>query len=133
MRASSSAERRLQQKTMTHENAGARTRRCFLWSSPSAHTTPFPRTFATGGLKAGDFTVYSHMSMSMSMSMSHTEIKFVCRGVVRRHSAVHSSEGSNLISTHHSHRYCGKCGEQRHDPSQPPDAGSSPCQYFHDR
>ena len=40
----------------TYENAGAMMRRCVLWSSPSAHTRPLPRTFATGGLNAGDFT-----------------------------------------------------------------------------
>lgn len=43
-------------------------RRCALWSSPSAHTRPFPRTFATGGRKAGDLTVAKIVWVSVSAS-----------------------------------------------------------------
>ena len=45
-------------------------RRCVLWSSPSAHTRPLPRTFATGGLNEGDFTVQSNRRKSKEKKSS---------------------------------------------------------------
>ena len=43
-------------ETRTYEKAGVRMRRCILWSSPSAQTSPLPSTLATGGRNAGDLT-----------------------------------------------------------------------------
>lgn len=41
----------------TNLKAGATRRRCFLWFSPSAQTTPLPKMLSVIGRNAGDFTI----------------------------------------------------------------------------
>ena len=79
----------------TYENAGAMMRRWALWSSPSAHTRPFPRTFATGGLNAGDFTVAMKKnedgSSATGLHRGRWKQKKICRDVSRTECTVYAS------------------------------------------
>ena len=70
-------------------------RRCVLWSSPSAHTSPLPSTLATGGRKAGDLTVGGERQLWLLFLWENCNI--MCLGGSGAYGMYESENGWSIV------------------------------------